>query len=108
MEKQKDISIMKSMGFENSMIRNVFLFNGILISIFGIALGLSAAFLLLWLQENYGLVGMGMETAIVDAYPVKLLASDFVLTAVTMLIVSLIISIYPAQKAMKVVIGDNV
>ena len=108
LEKQKDIAIMLSLGFEKTAIRNIFLLNGMLITGTGIIFGLSTAYVLLWLQENYGLVSMGMDTAIVEAYPVKMIASDFVITAVTMLLVSLAISIYPAKKAMHIKINEQV
>ena len=108
LEKQKDISIMFSLGFEKKMIRNIFLINGVLITGTGVFLGLSIAYIVLWLQENYGLINMGMETAIVQAYPIKMVLSDFVLTAITMMIVSLSISLYPARKAMNIVISENV
>lgn len=107
-EKKQDISIMLSMGFNRKTIRNIFLLNGMIIGFFGMIGGISAAYVLLWFQENYGLVSMGMETALVQAYPIKMIPIDFVITAITMLIVSFIISIYPAKKAMNVVIGDNV
>ena len=107
-EKQKDIAILLSTGFSKFQIRNIFLFNGLLISIAGTVLGLGIAYVIILLQQKFGLVPMGMETSIVSAFPVEMRLTDFILTAVAMIAVSTIISIYPAQRAAKVVISENI
>ena len=88
--------------------RNIFLINGLLISIIGTVVGLSLAFIIISLQQQYGIVPMGMETSIVASFPVEMRLNDFVLTAIAMLSVSAIISIYPANKASRVIISENI
>ena len=106
-EKQKDISVLFSLGFNKAMIRNVFLLNGLMISVLGTSLGLSLAFLIIVLQQDYGIIPMGMETSVVDSFPVKMRTTDFILTAISLLTVSFSISYYPALKASRTVISDN-
>lgn len=105
-EKQNDIAILFSVGFSKNEVRQIFLINGFLISLTGTVLGLGAAFILIFLQQKYGLVPMGMETAIVASFPVKMQFSDFVLSAIAINLVSIVISMYPAKKAANVKIAE--
>jgi lipoprotein-releasing system permease protein len=50
---------------------------------------------------------MGMATALVDAYPVKMLVRDFLLTGVTIIVITLIVSIRPAIRAAAVEPNTN-
>lgn len=107
LEKTKDIAVLFSLGFNRSDIRNIFLLNGALISVLGTIMGLSLAFTVLYIQELYGVIPMGMETSIVQYFPVQMRITDFLLTAGAMLIVSTFISIYPARKASNTIIAEN-
>ncbi len=100
-DKKKDISVLTSLGAPTSLIRNIFLAEGALISFIGAAAGLSLGGVLCYLQNKVGLVGMGMENAIVANYPVELRPMDFVLTGVVLVFVSLLVSFRPAALAAK-------
>jgi lipoprotein-releasing system permease protein len=100
-DKKKDISVLTSLGAPTSLIRNIFLAEGALISFIGAAAGLSLGGVLCYLQDKVGLVGMGMENAIVANYPVELRSADFVLTGVVLVVVSLLVSFRPAALAAK-------
>ena len=52
-------------------------------------------------------VSMGMQTSIVDAYPVKMELLDFVFTGITILLITFVISYRPAVKASNFVLRDN-
>lgn len=98
-DKKKDISILISMGATSSLIRNIFLAEGAVISFVGAAVGLFIGGLLAYLQDRVGLVGMGMENAIVANYPVQIRALDFFWTSLVIVVVSLIVSFRPAVLA---------
>lgn len=100
-DKRKDISVLAALGASPTTISRIFLAEGALISFSGALLGLAAGGLLCWLQARWGLVGMGMENALVTAYPVKMLLSDFLLTGALLVLTALVISVYPAQQAAK-------
>ncbi len=100
-EKKHDNSILYSMGASPKMIRKIFLAEGAIIAFIGAGSGLILGFVLSWLQENYGLVSMGVQTSILDAYPIKIIASDFVFSAVCILIITFLASIQPAMRAAK-------
>jgi lipoprotein-releasing system permease protein len=71
LDKKKDISILFAMGGHTNLIRNIFLSEGTLIAFVGATAGLVLGGGICWLQDTFGLVGMGMENAIVSSYPVK-------------------------------------
>lgn len=98
-DKKKDISILSSLGATPLLIRNIFLAEGMLISFLGAAIGLAIGWILVFLQDQVGLVGMGMENAIVSHYPVDFRLSDFLVTALVIVLVSFLVSIRPAVLA---------
>lgn len=98
-DKKKDISVLASLGATPSLIRNVFLVEGALISFFGAIAGLVIGWILVFLQDRVGLVGMGMENAIISNYPVDIRATDFLLTSAVIILVSMLVSFRPAVLA---------
>jgi len=100
-DKKKDISILSAMGAGQNLIRRIFLTEGALISFIGAATGLVLGGVLCWMQDRFGWVGMGMENAVVANYPVKMRFIDFVSTSGVVVIVTFLVSIYPASRAAK-------
>ncbi|MEM1124922.1 MAG: FtsX-like permease family protein, partial [Bacteroidota bacterium] len=56
MDKRKDISILKSMGATDSLVRNIFLSEGLLLSMVGMFSGFILALILYTLQKTIGIV----------------------------------------------------
>lgn len=100
-DKKKDISILAALGATPALIRRIFIAEAFVISGAGAAVGLVFGALLCWLQDSAGLVGMGMETAVVMDYPVKMIGSDFLLVAAVIILITLSIAWYPARAAAK-------
>jgi lipoprotein-releasing system permease protein len=100
-DKKKDISVMVAMGAPTSFIRRIFLSEGAIIAFTGAIIGITGGGLLCFLQDQFGIVGMGMENAIVSSYPVKLHLADFVFTALLVVLVTILTSFYPASVASK-------
>lgn len=98
LEKQKDLSVLKAMGYTNSKIQGIFLFLGLMISIIGVVIGIVIALSLYYIQKEYGIIGFS-EGFLIDAYPVKLKISDFVITTFTVLLIGFAASILPSKKA---------
>jgi lipoprotein-releasing system permease protein len=103
LDKKKDISILSSMGASAGMIRNIFLLEGTLIALLGTVSGLilGAGFCLL--QQNYSLVSMGLENAVMQGYPIKMSLSDFGATLLVVAIITILISVRPAVVASRFV-----
>lgn len=101
-DKKDDIKSLSAMGADATLIKRIFFSEGAIISFIGAIVGLFLGGLICYLQEKYGLIKMGMQSAIIDAYPVKMNFSDFVLTAFAMIIITLVASYLPAQRAAKI------
>jgi lipoprotein-releasing system permease protein len=101
LDKKKDISVLNALGANGSLIQNIFLSEGALIAFGGAAAGLIMGGTICWLQDTFGLVGMGMENAIVSNYPVRMKPLDFILTASVIVFITAVISFYPAKIASK-------
>lgn len=100
-EKKKDISVLFAQGASVKLIRNIFLYEGCIVAFTGATIGLVLGVGLSLLQEHYGLVGMGMNSAIVNSYPVEIVFSDVLFTVIAIIIITLLASIKPAIKAGK-------
>ncbi len=98
LEKQKDIAILRSMGATGRLVRQVFLAEGLLISLLGLLTGFVLAIVLYVLQKQYGLIGIP-EGFVVRAYPVEMRWPDFVVVTATVLLIGLVASVLPARKA---------
>lgn len=99
LDKKKDISILSALGAGQNLIRRIFLTEGALIAFIGTASGLILGGILCWMQDRFGWVGMGMANAVVANYPVKMRFIDFISTAGVVVIVTFLVSIYPASRA---------
>ncbi|MFM8834992.1 MAG: ABC transporter permease [Cytophagales bacterium] len=66
-DKKKDMAILSAVGAEGSLIKKIFLTEGALIAFWGALAGLVLGGGVCWLQDAFGLVGMGMDNAIVNA-----------------------------------------
>lgn len=99
LEKRKDILILHSMGASKQTIRKIFLFEGAMISIGGALTGIIGGAIICWLQIRYGIVAIQAEgTFIVDAYPVAMQATDFILVAFTVFCIGIIASVLPVKN----------
>ena len=101
-DKKDDIKSLAAMGADASLIKKIFFNEGAIISFTGAIVGLFFGGMICFLQEKFGFIKMGMQSAIIDAYPVKMNVSDFVLTAFGIIIITLIASYLPAKRAAKI------
>lgn len=99
LDKKKDISILFALGAHDSLVRSVFLNEGALIALVGASTGLLLGGTICWLQDTFGLVGMGMENAVVSSYPVIMNPLDFLVIAITIIAITALVSFYPARLA---------
>lgn len=101
-EKKKDIAVLKAMGAPEKLIRRIFLKQGALIAFSGAVIGLVLGYLVCLLQQTFGLVSLGISSAVVDAYPVKMIWSDFFWISVAMIGITFFASSRPAWIASQV------
>lgn len=101
LEKQKDISVLQSMGADKAMIQKIFLSEGLLLAGIGIFTGIILALIICFLQVNFKLIKLEGGSFLIDYFPVKLQASDFLLVTFTAIIIVFFASWFPARKASK-------
>lgn len=101
-EKKKDIAVLKAMGAPEKLIRRIFLKQGALIAFSGALIGLVLGYLVCWVQQAFGLVSLGISSAVVDAYPVKMIWSDFLWISIAMIGITFFASSRPAWIASQV------
>jgi lipoprotein-releasing system permease protein len=99
LDKKKDLSILNSMGATPRIIRNIFLIEGAMIALIGTITGLVLGALICLAQQEFGIISMGLENAVMQGYPVKMKASDFIFTLLAVSIITLVLSIRPAVLA---------
>ena len=98
-DKKADVATLRNLGASDKQIVRIFLFEGRMISAIGAVLGIAVGLLLCWLQQTYGLVGLGRSSGsfIIDAYPVSVHPEDVALIFVTVLAVGFIAVWYPVH-----------
>lgn len=99
LEKQTDISVLKTLGASNATITRIFLVSGVLIVAIGAAVGMVLALIVVWLQQTFHLVKLQGGSFIIDYYPAKLLWADFLLVGGTIFCIAFLASVVPSIKA---------
>ena len=98
-DKKNDVVTLRNLGASDKQIVRVFLFEGRMISSIGAVVGILIGLLLCWLQQEYGLVGLGRSSGsfFVDSYPVSVHPEDIVLVFITVIAVGWIAVWYPVR-----------
>jgi len=98
-DKRKDIAILQAMGSNKSLIKKIFYKEGAIIAFTGALSGLILGTVICFIQEKFGIVSLGIETSVISAYPVKMEIMDFILTGLSVIIITIIFSMRPAVLA---------
>lgn len=101
LEKKKDIAILKSMGLTKNGIQKIFLALGLLISTIGLLVGFGFGIFLYWLQKDFGIISIP-DGFMIDAYPIEMRWSDFMIVTVTVAVIGYFASLLPSIRAGKV------
>lgn len=99
LEKKRDIAILQSMGSTRTGIRRIFLTEGMLLGVIGAAAGILLAVVISLLQLKFHIIKLGGGSFLIDYFPVKLVATDFLLVSATALFITFVASWFPAYKA---------
>ena len=103
-EKKKDLKIFASMGLTANQARKIFMFEGVILAIFGGLVGIILGGLICWLQQEYSIINFSSsEGFIIDSYPVRIKAADFLYVFLTIVGLGFITSLYPAYKAKQMI-----
>lgn len=107
LDKKKDISILSALGANGARIKKIFIVEGAMIALGGATLGILLGGIFCLLQQQYGLISMGMETSVTAGYPVKMQLVDFVGTLAVVSVLTFLISWRPAVLAARSVSVHN-
>ncbi len=107
MEKTKDIGILKSLGVTKIAIRNIFMLEGAIVGVVGTSFGVGAGLVVTrWLNPIADFIEMatGFEVFPSDIYyfdsiPTQTNPVDVIMIAAFAFIITIVASMYPAQRA---------
>ena len=95
-EKRFDIETLKSLGATEKLIKRIFVLEGWMISLAGLAGGLFLGILFSLLQQWFGFIKMPGHF-VVQAYPIILSWTDVMLTAIGVTVIGYLIALIPAH-----------
>ena len=96
-EKKEDIGTLRSLGAPESLIKRIFILEGRMISLVGLACGLAVGTAFSLLQQHLGFIKMPGHF-VVHAYPVILSWSDILLTAGGVALIGYLIALLPVAS----------
>lgn len=106
-DKRGDIAILRTLGASPALIQRIFLWQGCLIGLFGIAIGvvlgvigsLQVSNLAAWIERRFGMQLLNPEVYPLDFLPSQLAADDVLTVVAGVLLLSLLATLYPARRA---------
>lgn len=101
LEKQKDIRVLHALGADQTLIRKIFIGEGVLLACIGGVAGMLLAALLATLQLRYHFIPLEGGSFLIDYYPVQLKIEDFLLVGATVFFIAIVASWLPASNAAK-------
>ena len=96
-EKEGDRETLRSLGAPESLLRRIFLLEGWLVSLLGMAIGLVLGIALVLLQQHFGLVPMP-GNFVISAYPVAMKATDILWTVAGVAGVGYLMALIPSRQ----------
>jgi lipoprotein-releasing system permease protein len=107
MEKTRDIAILKSMGATSPSIMRIFVFEGVIIGVFGTVVGVLSGLLVALnlepivslVQKVTGFELFSKDIYYLDHFPSQVIPSDVILISITAVLISLAATLYPAWAA---------
>jgi lipoprotein-releasing system permease protein len=102
MEKTRDIAVMMSFGVTADQIRRIFLYQGLLISLIGTALGLALGYAASLAGSHYRFIHLDASVYSIDYLPFAPRLIDALIVAAVSLGMSLLATLYPSSSAANV------
>lgn len=102
MEKHRDIAILMSMGARIKQIRNIFVFEGLLIGGVGTIIGLIVGYTVSYFADHYRWIKLDEQIYSLAYVPFDVRWTDGLLIAAAAMIVSILATLYPARSATRI------
>ena len=102
-EKKDDIKSLTNMGASKTMIANIFMYEGWLITFIGIVAGIVVGLILCILQQQFGFIRLSDTPGayIIDSYPVIVKLTDIFVVFAVVSLIGLITVLYPINNLRK-------
>jgi len=115
MDKRRDIAILQTLGLSRPEIVRLFLTQGALIGLFGIAVGVIFGVLgcywvadfVAWMESLFGVTFLSTEIYPIDYIPVDMRLADIVSVAGAAVVLNLLATLYPALRASRMVPAEE-
>jgi lipoprotein-releasing system permease protein len=91
--------VLQSLGADRSLVKKIFLSEGLLLAALGAGTGIILALLISFLQMKFHLIKLVGNSFLIDYFPVKLVLTDFILVVLTSAVIAFVASWFPALKA---------
>ncbi len=101
-EKQRDIGILRSIGFSRRRIQRIFLSQGGVVGLLGTGSGMVLALFLGFIQLEYQILALDSDIYFMDALPVKWTWQALAVIPALAIILSLVAALWPARRAAQV------
>lgn len=102
MEKNRDIAILKSMGATTGSIMRIFFYQGAVIGLTGMSLGVAGGLALCAILKRYQIIELPRNVYPMSTMPVKVVPFDVTLIALSAVLITLAATLYPSWKASRV------
>ena len=98
-DKKTDSLVLSQLGADDDMIRRIFLYEGWLISLFGVIIGLVIGIAVSLGQQYFGWIKLGSGTEyIINSYPVQVQIPDILLVAVVVVVLGWLAAWIPSRR----------
>lgn len=101
LERTKDIGILKTIGGKSSLIRKVFLLEGLMVAGIGLIIGITITLIFAYLQLEFQIIPLSEDNYYMSYAPVELRFFDFIITSVVTITLCALASWLPARIAAK-------
>ena len=102
MEKRREIAVLMSMGARRTQVARIFVAQGLMIGIAGIAIGLTLGYGLSYLADHYRWIALDEEIYSISHVPFDASWLDAIWISAAALMVCLLATIYPARSATQI------
>jgi lipoprotein-releasing system permease protein len=101
MEKTRDIAILKTMGSSSTVIRRIFVLQGLVIGLIGTTVGAIGGTSLVYILDRYKLIHIETEVYQISYVPFRLELFDFTVVVLSAVLVCFVATLYPSRQASK-------
>ncbi|MCD6129457.1 MAG: ABC transporter permease [Deltaproteobacteria bacterium] len=101
MGKVKDIAVLVSMGATSTNIKKLFVIQGFILGLSGVAMGNILGFIICFVLKKYHFISLPSNVYYATTLPVDIHLMDVAIISLFTLFLSVFVSLYPAHKASK-------